>query len=123
MIFPRWLGELFSMVNRVVTLKMQANNWSLDVPPDMDTDCRGYIHAVLTNMDNGRHRSRRQLFNFRAQEDETLLGDSGRPLVRPDVDRAVLPVPAGLVAHRPCLWLTAPHVASAPKRDRDPNSE
>ena len=28
---PRWLGELFSMVSRVVALKMKANNWSLDV--------------------------------------------------------------------------------------------
>ena len=98
---PRWLGELFPMASRVVALKMKANNWSLGVPPGMGADCRDYISAALTKVGNDRHRSRRQWFNLRVQEDETLMDDSEMPLVWPDVDRAVPPVPAGLVAHRP----------------------
>ena len=111
------------MASRVVGLKMKADNWSLDVSPEMDANCRDYIAAALTNLDNHHHRSRRQWSNFCVQEDETLMDDSGRPLVCPDVDRAAPPVPAGLVAHRPCLWLTIPQVASTPKEDRDPSSE
>ena len=111
------------MASRVASLKMKANNWSLDVLPGTGADCGDYISAALTNIDNDHHRSRRQWFNLRVQEDETLMGYSGRPLVCPDVVRAAPPVPAGPVAHRPCLWLTAPQVVSTLKRGREPSSE
>ena len=111
------------MVNRVVSLKTTAKNWSLKVSPEMGPDCQAYISAVATNIEDDQRRSRRQWLKFRAQEDETLLDDLGRPPAFPDDDRAVPPVPVGLAAHRPCLWLTAPCVVSTPKREPDENSD
>ena len=35
---PRWLGELLEMVNRVVSLRMQANKWPPEASPEMDND-------------------------------------------------------------------------------------
>ena len=101
---------------------MQANNGSSEASPEMGPDCQAYISAA-TKLGNVRRRSRRQWSKFRAQEGETLLGDSGRPLACPDGDRAVPPVPAGLAAHRPCLWLPAPCVVPPPERERDPSSD
>ena len=103
------------MAKHVVALKMQADYWSLDVSPDMDSDCRDYISAAATNIENDQRRPRRQWFEFCAQEDETFLGDPGRPLACPDEDRAAPPVPAGLATHRPCLWFPAPCVVSTPQ--------
>ena len=111
------------MVSRAVDLKMGANKWSVDAPPEMCSDCRDYISAVVMNTENVQRRSRRQWVKFRAQEDETLLDDSGGPLACPDEDRVAPPVPAGLAAHRPCFWLQAPCVSSAPKRERDPSPD
>ena len=122
-ISPRWLGELFEMVNRVATLKVTANNWSLEASPDMGPGWQAYISAVATNIENDQRRSRRRRFKFRIQEDETAPDDAGRPLACPDADRAVPPVPAGLAAHRPCLWLPAPCVVPPPERERDPSSD
>ena len=77
---PRWLGELFEMVNRAVSLKMQANNWFLEASPGMGNDCQAYISVLAQNIENDQRRSRRQWFQFRVQEDEPVLGDTGRPL-------------------------------------------
>ena len=120
---PGWLGELFEMVNRVASLKMNTDNWPLGVPPVLGPDCQAYLSAVATNIGNDQRRSRRQWFKFRAQEDETLLCDTGRPLRCPDTDQVLPPVPVGLAAHRPCLWLPAPCVVSTPKRERDPSPD
>ena len=66
---PRWLGELFVMVNRVVSPKMQANKRPLEAELDMGRDCQGCIPALTLNIENDQRRSRRQRFKFRAQED------------------------------------------------------
>ena len=64
------------MVNRAVALKMKANNWSLDSPPEMDSDCRDYMSLAASKIGNDQRRSRLRRRKFRTQEDETLLGDS-----------------------------------------------
>ena len=112
---PRELAELFELVNRLVSLKMQANKWSVEASPDMDNDCQNYISALARNIENGRRRYMRQWFKFRVQEDELLLDDSGRPLRCPDSDQVLPPIPVGLATHRPCLCLPAPCAASTPK--------
>ena len=119
---PRWLAGFFEILNRVVSLQMSANNWSLEASPDMDPDCKAYIAAASKNIENGQRRSRRQWVKFRAQEEETLLDVSGRPLRRPEEDEVVPPVPAGLAEHRPCLWV-ALRCISTPKRERDANED
>ena len=120
---PRWLVELLEMVNRVASLKMQANLWPLEASPEMGRGCQDYFSALALNIANDQRRSRRQWFKFRAQEDETSLGETGWPLRCPDVDQALPPAPAGLAAHRPCLWLPTPCVVSTPKRERDPSPD
>ena len=80
---------------------MQANKWPLEASPEMGRGCQDYISALTLNIENDQRRSRRQWFKFRAQEDETLLDGTGRPLRCPDVDEALRPVPVGLTAHRP----------------------
>ena len=116
---PRWLAELFEMVNRAVSLKMLPNTWPLEASSDMDLDWRNYLPALAQNVENGQRRYKRQRFKFRAQEDEPLSDDAGTPLRCPDSDRTLPPVPAGLVNQRPCFWRSAPNVASAPERERD----
>ena len=37
---PRWLAELFEMVNRAVSLKMLANKWSLGPSSDIPLPLR-----------------------------------------------------------------------------------
>ena len=59
---PRWLGEIFEMVNRAVPLKTQACNWSLEVSPGVDQDCQDYIAASALNIENDQRRSKRQRF-------------------------------------------------------------
>ena len=116
---PRRLAELFGMVNRAVSLKMLANKWPLEASSDMDHDCQNYLSASSQNIENDPRRYKRQRRKFRAQENTLLLDDASRPLRFPDSDKALPPIPAGLANHRPCFWLSAPDVASAPKRERD----
>ena len=54
------VGGLFGMVNRVVSLKMQANKWPLEASLDMDHDCQVYISALSLNIEDDQRRSRRQ---------------------------------------------------------------
>ena len=70
-------------------------------------------------MEKGRRGYKRQLFKFRAQEDESLLGDTGRPLECPDLGATLPPAPQGLANSRPRLWLAGPNVISTPKRERE----
>ena len=109
------------MVSRVAPLEVSANNWSLEASPDMDPDCQAYIAAVAKNIENDQRRCRRQWFKFRSQEEGALLDDSGIPLRCPEEDEVVPPVPVGLAAHRPCLWVPPPCI-STPKRGRDENA-
>ena len=85
----------------------------------MDEDCQDYTAALALNIENDQRRSRRQRFKLRAQKDEILLDDTGRPLRCPGIDKVIPPVPVGLASHRPCLWLPASGEVSTPKRERD----
>ena len=49
---PRWLAELFEMVNRVVSLKMLANKWSLEASSAMGLDCQNYLSTLAQNIEN-----------------------------------------------------------------------
>ena len=69
-------------------------------------------------MEKDQRRYKRQLFKFRAQEDESLLDDTGRPLKCPDLGVTLPPVPPGLVNSRPRIWLAGPNVVSTPKREQ-----
>ena len=76
---PRWLAELFEMVNRVVSLRTLANKWSLGASSDMDIGCQNCLSTLAQNVENDQRRYKRQWFKFRAQEDEPLLDDTGMP--------------------------------------------
>ena len=100
------------MVNRVVSLNMLANKWPLEPSSDVNPACQTYLSALAQNIENDQRRSKRQWFKFRAQEEESLLGDTGRPLKCPDLDQTLPPAPPALLNSRPCIWLTAPSVAT-----------
>ena len=70
-------------------------------------------------MENDLRRYKRQLFKFRAQEDESPIDDAGRPLKCPDLDATLPPVPPGLATSRARLWIAGPNVVSTPNRERE----
>ena len=55
---PRWLVELFSDLERMTSLRMEKNGWSLRPPGVLDLDSQAYFDAVMRNMENDKRRSR-----------------------------------------------------------------
>ena len=53
---PRWLSELFEVLGRVVALKMEANQWTMIPPLNLDPESQAYVEAIpkklkTTNVD------------------------------------------------------------------------
>ena len=63
---------------------MEANQWSLTPPPDLDPESEVYVAAIFKNMENDKRRCQRQQIFFRAGEDENVLDAAGQPIPPPD---------------------------------------
>ena len=48
---PRWLIDLFSVLERVVALKMEKNRWSIRPSVPMDTAGQAFVEAILKDVD------------------------------------------------------------------------
>ena len=48
---PRWLVELFGVLERVVALKMESNRWTLRPSVHLDAESQAFLAAILKNMD------------------------------------------------------------------------
>ena len=115
---PRWLVELFYALERVATLRMEANCWSFCPSAPLDAESQSFFDAVMQNIENDKRRSRRQHVSFSAGDTEALVDSSGQSLLPPDEDSLVPPLPHGFPwDHRPRLWSEVPRVET-PKRER-----
>ena len=56
---PRWLSELFEVLGRAASLKMEANKWSMVAPPTLDLESQAYVAAGLQNIENDKRRFQR----------------------------------------------------------------
>ena len=54
---PRWISELFEVLGRALALKMEANQWSMIPPPNLDFEFEAYAEAALKNIANDQRRS------------------------------------------------------------------
>ena len=105
----RWLMELFGILERVVTLKMEARRWAIRHPGPLDTERHAFVEAVVKNMENDRRRSQRQLVSPFVDDSDALLDSCGQSLLPPDDDPIVPAIPPTFPwDHRPHLWREIP---------------
>ena len=90
---PRWLVELFSVLERVVALKMETLRWTLRPSVPLGAASQAFLEAILKNMDNDRRRSQRQHVSPWAEDTEALMGSSGQSLLPPEDDPLIPPIP------------------------------
>ena len=108
---PRYLVELFGVLERVVALRMEAHRWSIRPSVPLDAAGQAFVEAILKNMDNDKRRSQRQHVSI-------SVGDSGQALLQPEDDPLVPPIPPSFPwGHLPHLWHEIPR-ADTPKRER-----
>ena len=115
---PRWLVELCYALERMATLRMEANGWPLCPSAPLDAESQSFSDAVTQNIENDKRRSRRLQASFSVGDTAALADSSGQPLLPPDEDTFVPPLPHGFPwGHRPRLWSELPRVET-PKRER-----
>ena len=98
---PRGVAELFTVLSRIVKLKLKSRNLTMAPPTNLDVEIRTYVELVLDNLENDAIRASRQRGNFRANDDEVALDSKGNLLACPGADRVIPPVPSGLALRRP----------------------
>ena len=47
---PRWLSELFQVLERAAELKMEANKWSMAPPSNLDPESDAYLAAIFKKL-------------------------------------------------------------------------
>ena len=94
----------------------------MNIPPNLATDGREYMEAVLNNVPNDRRRSAKQWTNFLAGEEDDALDFEGNLLHNPGEDRILPEFPTSLVDFKPSLALPLKPIPNvgAPKRERGP---
>ena len=116
---PRWLVELFSVPERAAALKMETSRWSLRPSAPLGAEGQAFLEAILKNVEDDKRRSQRQHCPPLAGDTETLADSPGQPLLPPEEDPPIPPLPASLpLGHRPRLWIANPR-ADTPMRGRD----
>ena len=121
---PRWLIDLFGILERAVALKMEKNRWHIRPSVPLDTAGQAFVEAILKNVDNDRRRSQRQHVSLSVGDQEVLKDTSGQVLLPPEEDPIIPKIPPTFLwGHRPHLWREIPRV-DTPKRvrtDADPS--
>ena len=101
---PRYLVELFCVLERVVALKMGTRRRSIRPSVPLDAACQAFVEAILKNMDNDKRRSQRQHVSLSVGDTEVLQDSSGQALLLPEEDPLVPPIPPTFPwGHRPHL--------------------
>ena len=115
---PRWLVELFSILERVVALKMETHRWSIRPSVPLDAAGKAFVEAILKNLEDDRRRSQRQHVSPSVGDTGVLQDSSGQVLLPPEEDPLIPPIPPTFPwGHRPHLWREIPRV-DTPKRVR-----
>ena len=115
---PRWLSELFEALGRVVELKTEAKNLSMNPPLNLGPESDAFLAAICENIANDKRRYLRQNHSFRAGEDEIISDASGTLLPLPEEDSLIPQLPDGFpfvinrVLSSRFLVLTRPSVSA-----------
>ena len=111
------------LLSSLSSLCMRLQGWDFETPPHCTDLAKDYIAAFYLNWSDDEKRTRRELINMAATDDENVIGKDGVELESPSFTGAIVPpVPAELHEHHPRMWCCPDSAQSPLEKGQDPET-